>query len=281
MKKILLTGDEYNSWILIKGLLQDIGYTEDMIIRCRSIADLNRIKDQEIDIILTDLTLQGYIFQENYEKVANVFPDTPIIVITDRYKIEMGITKMLPQTQDFIAKEDLEVSMLKRAIHYAIDRNQIMKKVLFEKQKIHAVINNTHDIIWCIDKNNKILLANNAYWQRISAITGKEINEIQCGYFDKNLFKTRAYYFDLAFKGQTYKVTEKEKINGCDIYEEMSFTPIRDEYDNIIGICCILRDITDPVTYIQRMEKENEQLKKKRSIKFSAHRKVSVDGTNI
>ena len=58
MKKILLTGDEYNSWILIKGLLQDIGYTEDMIIRCRSIADLNRIKDQEIDIILTDLTLQ-------------------------------------------------------------------------------------------------------------------------------------------------------------------------------------------------------------------------------
>jgi light-regulated signal transduction histidine kinase (bacteriophytochrome) len=67
--------------------------------------------------------------------------------------------------------------------------------------------------------------------------------------------------YERAFKGEVFSVVRQREIDGRQVYEELSFNPIRDLRDEVIGVNCFLRDITEQQEHLQKIEKQNDRLR--------------------
>jgi len=261
MKKVILIEDENYSFGIILEMLLAIGYSADDIIRCSYLAELALVNPEETEIILIDLSLADSNYLNTFDKVSKLFHYTPIIVLTGTGEIDMAIDTIKYGAQDYLVKGEFDKKILLKAMQYAIERNRFLYNIFIEKKKLQATINNTTDVIWSIDKDHKIISANQAFWERVNKITGKKQFEVHRTDFDTNLYETWAAYFDRAIKGEAYKIVWSETINGETTYEEVRFNPIRDKTKNVIGVSCFSRDITKQFNHLHRIEMQNEQLR--------------------
>jgi len=166
-------------------------------------------------------------------------------------------------------------------VAYFVDitgQKKIQDKLFQEEQNVRAIINNTNDIIWSIDRNLHIISANNAFWEKVKKITGKEPGEITDKDFEEQLFTTWKNLFKRAFEGENFKVVWKEKYNDMPVYQEVSFNPIHDKKGRVSAISCFSRDITDTRNYQRKIEIQNEQLRK---IAWVLSHKVRAHVANI
>jgi PAS domain S-box-containing protein len=158
------------------------------------------------------------------------------------------------------------------------EQKKIQQKISNDERSLRAIINNTTDIIWSVDRQNNIISANDAFWKRIASITGKTDGTIDEADFDKDRFLKWQDYFKKAFEGEAYEIVLEDEYDGKKICEEISFNPIRDINDEIIGISCFSRDITTQYLYLRRIEKQNAKFKE---IAWSQSHEVRAPLSNI
>jgi len=140
-------------------------------------------------------------------------------------------------------------------------QKKIQEKILKADQTLRAIINNTCDVIWSIDKENNIITANDAFIDRMKKLKGKNITKFTKEDFGEEIHHYWKTNVQRAFAGESFKTVWKDKIDGVEIVEEVSFNPILDKDKSVIGISCFSRDITDQHKYTEMIEKQNEQLK--------------------
>ena len=261
MKNILVIEDDDFAYRSIELQLKTTGYTSDQILRQVQLCDIDRINADDIEIVLTDLSLLGYDCHTAFKKVKKKFPFTPIIVLCDISETEAAVKTIQHGAQDYLIKGDFDQKTLQKAMTCAIERTKILDKVLIEKQNLRAMINNTEDIIWSVDRNQKVILANNAYWERVKKISGKGKDEISVADFDKHLLKVWTGFYDQALRGELSKLIWSETDNGNKIYEEVRFNHIHDKHNNTTGVSCYSRDITKQYTHLKLIKKQNDQLR--------------------
>ena len=158
------------------------------------------------------------------------------------------------------------------------EQKKIQQKIANDERSLRAIINNTTDIIWSIDRQNNIISANDAFWKRIVSITGKTDRDMGEADFDKDRLLRWKQYFERAFEGEAYKVVVEDQYEGREIFEEISFNPIRNVNDEIIGISCFSRDITTQHLYLSRIERQNAKFKE---IAWSQSHEVRAPLANI
>lgn len=141
------------------------------------------------------------------------------------------------------------------------EKKKIQDKIVLDEQNLRAIINNTNDIIWSIDKEYNIISANDAFWARVERMTNKPAHEIKTEDYGNELTLKWNNYFQHALDGNTYKIVDENDDAGRHIFEETSFNPIKDTSGNVIGVSCISRDITEHQNYLKKIEKQNEQLR--------------------
>ena len=90
---------------------------------------------QEVGIVLTDLSLPDSASEETFGLVAQLFPYTPIIVMTGNAELEAAIKTIQQGAQDYLVKGEFDQKLLGKAIHYAIERKKQMNdyRRLFEE----------------------------------------------------------------------------------------------------------------------------------------------------
>lgn len=142
------------------------------------------------------------------------------------------------------------------------EQKRIQDKIYIDQENLRAIINNTQDIIWSVDKNLNVISANQAFWDRLKEITGREKDEIKEEHFDAMRYTAWRQYFNRAFAGEPFKIVWTDNRNGKEVHEEVSFNPILDKNNEVIGVSCFSRDITQQKNYIDIIEKKNEQLEK-------------------
>ncbi|WP_217703329.1 PAS domain S-box protein [Flavobacterium agri] len=158
------------------------------------------------------------------------------------------------------------------------EQKKIRQKIANDERNLRAIINNTTDIIWSIDRQNNIISANDAFWDRVSSLTGKTGGTLTEQDFDKDRSSRWKQYFARAFQGEAYKIVVDDVYQGKEIFEEVSFNPIRDIHDEIIGISCFSRDITTQHLYLKQIEKQNAKF---REIAWSQSHEVRAPLSNI
>jgi PAS domain S-box-containing protein len=133
-----------------------------------------------------------------------------------------------------------------------ITANDITDKKIAEQQKefdhnnLHALINNTTDLIWSVDREYKLITFNKACENFSLQLTGKilrpgvDLFDFEFGNQVAERYKT---YYRRAFNGEVF--TEcNHYLQPVEYWSENSFYPIY-EGDTVVGTACISRDITE------------------------------------
>jgi len=141
------------------------------------------------------------------------------------------------------------------------EQKKIQEKIYNDGQNLRAIINNTQDLIWSVDKQSNIITGNQAFWDRVKELTGKNEDEVNNADFVQERMKVFFDSYERAFTGEAFSLIRQREIDGSQVYEELRFNPIRDVHDQVIGVNCLLRDITESQEYLHKIEDQNKRLR--------------------
>ncbi|WNH14441.1 PAS domain S-box protein [Thalassobellus suaedae] len=122
--------------------------------------------------------------------------------------------------------------------------NDIEKE--FDKNNLHALINNTKDLMWSVDKDFHLITSNERFDEAMKLNLGKIITKrtnILSTLLNPEQRKRYKIFYKRAFTGDTF--TEVEYTNSpIEIWSEISFYPIF-KGKEVIGTACHSQDITE------------------------------------
>lgn len=152
------------------------------------------------------------------------------------------------------------------------------EKVYLDSENLRAIINNTSDLIWSVDKDFKIIAGNEPFWKRVAELTAKSEDTVTNADFDPKLLERYMAHYQAAFTGQAFSTVKERTLgNGQLAYEQLSFNPIYD-HQKVIGVNCFLRDITEQQQHIRKIETQNQRLL---DIAWTQSHRVRVPLANI
>jgi len=116
----------------------------------------------------------------------------------------------------------------------------------FDSINLNALINNTTDLMWSVDRDCKLITFNQPFFEIIKFVTGRELakgDDVYSVVVSVEQFNRFKISYARAFAGETF--TEIEHIpSPVDSWSEISYYPIR-KGTEIIGTACHSRNITE------------------------------------
>jgi len=150
----------------------------------------------------------------------------------------------------------------------------VTEKMRFEealistKNSLEALINNTDDQIWSLDKEGRYVYMNRSYRTQIARLTGFEPKEgdyshLHAGYSEHSIKEWNAYY-QRALAGERYTIINEYPDPATEqvLSFEISFNPIYKVKGEITGIGCFARNITERLKTEKAIADQNERLRK-------------------
>jgi PAS domain S-box-containing protein len=130
----------------------------------------------------------------------------------------------------------------------------------FDSNNLHALINNTKDYIWSIDKQFKLITFNQAFANVFKIATGRIPQKgefiLNHEFPEEELIKYRGYY-ERALAGESFSSTEFGRLPFA-FWSEISFYPIY-EGNDVVGTACFSRDITERKMAEEKIRLSNER----------------------
>jgi PAS domain S-box-containing protein len=139
---------------------------------------------------------------------------------------------------------------------FALDITEKIKAeelIAVNEKKLNAIINSTDDLIWAINLDLKIIAFNEAFRQVRKAISARDLNVGDAAIlndYDKSVSGQWLNYYERALDGEKFKVEVSDNLPGIGLnYGEITFSPIYNASQKIIGVACFTRNITERKLY--------------------------------
>lgn len=153
-------------------------------------------------------------------------------------------------------KNILGAVVIARDISEKKKEEQLKKR---EYTNLIALINNTEDFMWSIDRDFKLISSNAAFDAIVKLMSGRVLGKgsdaLSTGFSDEQVQRYGILY-ERAFLGETFVVeehtVEKNSPTPYDFWTEISFNPIFDE-GVVVGTACFSRNITERKLAQQRL----------------------------
>ncbi len=171
-----------------------------------------------------------------------------------------------------ITDEDGQVTGAQGVGQDVTERNNAQKEIIWTKNNLEALINNTEDLIWSINRDNMYLYMNqafkDAYFKATGTIPVKGDSIYQKGDFDEKIFKKWDDLYKPAFNGTRYVAIDEtiDPETNEIIFSEVSFNPIYDSEGKITGVGCFARNITERIKINKAISDQNKRLQNIASI---------------
>ena len=133
----------------------------------------------------------------------------------------------------------------------------------FDKNNLRALINNTHDLIWSVDRDFNLITANQAVDELTRLISGKVLQKGSSVLMDEFSEETRQRYkgyYERALAGEIFSVIE-HNIAVKEVWSEISFYPIY-EGKEVVGTACFSRNITEKIKAEKELKKNLAEKKR-------------------
>ena len=79
------------------------------------------------------------------------------------------------------------------------EQKKIQEKIYNDGQNLRAIINNTRDLIWSVDRQSQIITGNQAFWDRVKKLTDKNEDEVTNADFVDERLKVFFESYERAF----------------------------------------------------------------------------------
>ncbi len=179
-------------------------------------------------------------------------------------------------TPVYVEKEIKGVCITGRNVTY---QKRIEEQSEFYRSNLEALINNTHDFMWSIDRDLKLIKSNEAFSKAFKSITDKEaiqgVDVTEGNYIPKSI-KVFVEYYKRALNGESFTITSYEDIPFA-LWSDVSFYPIYNQ-EQVIGAAIFSRDVS------QRIRAEEEHKAYTRSLEemvFKISHKLRVPIANL
>ncbi len=115
----------------------------------------------------------------------------------------------------------------------------------FDRNNLNALINNTNDLMWSVDRNFNLITSNLPFDKACEVNSGKAIVKGECVLSAANTPEKMIRFkqlYERAFAGESFTEIEHATF-PVELWTQTSYYPIR-KGDNIIGTACHSQDIT-------------------------------------
>jgi len=147
------------------------------------------------------------------------------------------------------------------------EKIRYLEEATWTKNNLEALINNTEDQIWSLDKETRYVYMNKAYRKQISQLTGVEPKEGDYSYlhpgYSEQIIEEWTQYYNRALTGERYSIVNEsiDPLTQQVLSFEISFNPIYKIKGDITGIGCFARNITGLLKTEKAIIDQNERLR--------------------
>lgn len=145
-----------------------------------------------------------------------------------------------------LKNENGEVVTILSLVQDITARKQTQQQIEFDSNNLSALINNTGDLIWSVDRNLKLITFNDSFAKVIELTSGKPIAKganVLSTQFTKEQLKRYKTFYKRALAGEAFTIIDHFDY-PAEFWSEISFNPIKQKGE-IIGTACFSRDITE------------------------------------
>jgi len=221
----------------------------------------------EIDVVMCDLTLPDSHGMETFDKLHEVAPQVPVIVMSGMDDEALAVKTVERGAQDYLVKGHADMHGLVRSIRYALKRVAAERELEEERNLLRSVINNLLDSIYVKDVRGVYRLDNMAHMRSIGAERPEDV-------VGKTVFDFFPHDAAVRFQADDQAVvrTGKAIVNrqepfalasGQKRWLSTTKVPLRNPEGQIIGIVGIGRDITERKQAEEQLAMYNEELREK------------------
>ena len=131
-QRILIVDDELSMCRLVEEVLCMIGFN------CTSIQNahdaLEAITTEKFDVVITDLKMPHISGLELCERIHQIFPDLPVIIMTAFGSMDSAIEAMRRGAYDFVTKP-FELDLLRHCVKRAAQHHELRQQIQFLEEK--------------------------------------------------------------------------------------------------------------------------------------------------
>ncbi len=213
----------------------------------------------------------GVIHPDDREKAINEMQET--IKTGNEYKIEKRFIIANGEVRNIISrasliKDEQGVPIKLFGVFQDITDEKLQhEELVLTKKNQETLINSTHDLIWSIDTQFCLITANRAWLSLMKKnyrLEMKEGDYVLLEKFGKDNINKWSNYYKKTLKGEAFTVKEQitDRINGQVQYSLISFTPMYNEKNELLGVACYSKDITEETNNLFQLENARAELKK-------------------
>jgi PAS domain S-box-containing protein len=157
------------------------------------------------------------------------------------------------------------------------ERKVMEQQQEFDGNNLSALINNTNDLMWSIDKDFNLITSNTRFDEMVKLMSGREIKKgdsvlsEQFPPAQKERFKG---IYERTFAGETFRENEYSPP-PFEFWTDTSYAPIR-KGDEIIGTVCHSRDVTERKRAEETLKQSEKRLKEAQAIARIGNFEISL-----
>ncbi|MCK5655407.1 MAG: response regulator [Candidatus Aureabacteria bacterium] len=177
---VLIVEDVENQRESLSDILSEEGYN--VFTAADGASALRTIGEQLIDVAIVDIKLPDISGEKLISRLKEINPDIETIIITGFASIETAISAVEAGVSSYLTKPlDMGrlLTELKRSVEHrrlVLENSRLLQETSRAKEKWEATFNSMTDIVFVMDKERKILLANRAtcnfFGRDTASITG-------------------------------------------------------------------------------------------------------------
>lgn len=256
MLEVLLLEDNPADADLLQELLRDAGDLAWKITHVEYLsAAIEQLKQQNFDVVLSDLSLPDAQGLDTVVKIHTLIPDLPIIVLTGLNNEEIGLEALRKGAQDYLAKGYMQPELLVRTVRYAIERSQ-NQRIMYQQAAAMAA---SMEGIAILNGDREHIYVNQAYARLYGYNSPDElIGTLWHLLYDVANYSVLEQKIDHAIQQQGYWHGETLARRGDqEFYQELSITALKEG-----GFVCNAQDITErklaEAEILKALERERE-----------------------
>lgn len=178
MENILIVDDEKNYPMIIGELLQEEGYTS--LTASSGMEALDILNNELIDLVLTDVNMPGMSGIQLLEKIKQINPDIPVIIMTAYGSVEKAVDAMHKGAYTFILKpfeNQTLIAHIKKAIsvYRIVQENSLLRDAIRTRYSFDNIIGKSKPMQEIYEIIKKVAPSNASVLVEGESGTGKEL----------------------------------------------------------------------------------------------------------
>jgi PAS domain S-box-containing protein len=156
--RLLLVEDDATDRNLVQQMLsQQDGLHFDISVAESLSEGIRELEQSTFDGVLLDLTLPESRQLEACDRLAELFPDVPFVVLTGLSDRDLAVMALQHGAQDYLCKSNIDGEQIARTLEYAAERKRTSQALRNSELRYRALVGAMTSMLWEADANGAFI----------------------------------------------------------------------------------------------------------------------------